>query len=112
APQPSRPGSDRRPARTPRPPGAPPPPQAIPGPGLWARSPAHAPRHTATRARSGRSLAEPLQRLGISGQLFIQHPIEQLGSAMGLDILPDRLAGHLLHWPALMLGSPAQRTGL
>src|SRR5258708_16820760 len=39
-------------------------------------------RPAATRA-TDRSLAEPPQCLGISRELFVEDPVEQLGSAMG-----------------------------
>jgi hypothetical protein len=77
-----------------------------------SRLPGFAPPRAAARAASGRSLTEPLQRLGETRQLLIQHLVEQFGAAVVLHVLADRLPGHFLHGPLLKLRAPAKRLGL
>lgn len=60
----------------------------------------------------GRSLTEALQSLHVARQLLIENLVEQLGAAVGLDVLPDRLPSDLLHRAGLKFRAAAQRVRL
>src|SRR5258706_368940 len=64
------------------------------------------------RPASGRSPGETLESLGVARQLLVEDAVEEVGPAMALDVLADRLPGDLLHGPALEVGPTAQRVGL
>jgi hypothetical protein len=69
------------------------------------------PRRAAAREVSCRSLAEPLQGLGVAGQFLVEDLVEQFGAAVVLHVLADRLPGHFLHGPLLQFCAPPQRVG-
>jgi hypothetical protein len=54
---------------------------------------------------SERSLTEPLESLGVSGQFLVEHAIQQVGTAVILDVLADGLASHILHLAVLDVGT-------
>jgi hypothetical protein len=47
-----------------------------------------------------------------TGQLFVDHSVEQVTAALTLDVDPDRLAGDFLHRAAFELGPPSEGFGL
>src|ERR1700733_5171346 len=77
-----------------------------------ARRPGSAAPRAATPAASGRSLPEPLQCLGKPRQFLVQNPVQQLGTAVALDVLSDGLPRDFLHRPAFQLGPAPQRSCL
>jgi hypothetical protein len=49
---------------------------------------------------SGGSLTEPLERLGVAGQFFVEHAVQQLGTAV------------VFHIPSFCVGGSTRKDGL